>query len=201
MKASFQPLRVFLFAAILLTVNMPVWSAQAQEASENPPRPYVSVGTVEGSPGASLIVPLYYTADPKISIRSFTIEIEYVSNNLEFQSAVKGIVDQDALEISSSVVKGTADAKGVTKSQLRLTIALRGDNSERGLDEGLLSYLMFQLSVQAKPFVIKLTPTILSAEDSQRPARKVSNLSARPGAISVLSMDVTPETTCFFFSH
>ncbi|MBI4478519.1 MAG: hypothetical protein HY651_00690 [Acidobacteria bacterium] len=175
-------------------------SAALQEAPQTPP-PYLTVGAVEGSPGASLIVPLYYAAEQQTPIRSFTLEIEFVSNNLEFQDASKGIVDQESLEIASSLTKGTPDSAGVTRSKLRLTAKLADENAKQGLGEGLLAYLMFQLSLEAKPFVIKLTPTVVAAEDTEKPARKVTKLGALPGSISVLSMDVMPEMACFFFTH
>jgi len=177
-------------------------SACAQEATpQTPDPPYVSIGTVDGSPGASLIVPVYYTADPKTAIRSVTLELEFVSNNLEFQDATKGVVDEDRLEVSNTLTKGSPDSKGVTRSKLRLTATLKEDKSAEGLANGLIAYLMFQLSAEAKPFVITLTPTIIAAEDTEKPSKKVTSLKAQPGSISVLSADVTPEMSCFFFTH
>ena len=201
MNARLRRSGVLFFVVILLLSQGEAWSAALQETPQTPPPPYLTVGAVEGSPGASLIVPLYYAADQQTPVRSFTLEIEFVSNNLEFQDASKGIVDQESLEISSSLTKGTPDSKGVTRSKLRLTAKLADENEKQGLGEGLLAYLMFQLSLEAKPFVIMLTPTVISAEDTEKPARKVAKLGALPGSISVLSLDVTPEMSCFFFTH
>jgi hypothetical protein len=201
MTPGFRFSKWFYPVLMLLMVYSPARSAPVQEETQSPPPPYITIGQVEGSPGATLIVPVYYKPDPDKPVRSFTVDIEFVSNNLEFQNASNGIVDQEGLELSSAVTKANPDAAGVSRSKLRLTVALKGKNSNEGLAEGLLSYLMFQLSLQAKPFVIKLIPTIISAEDTQEPAKKVSNLSAQPGSISVLSLDVTPEMSCFFFSH
>jgi len=201
MTANCRYQEVLLSIIILLFVHVGAWSAPVQEVSQAPPPPFVSVGQVEGSPGASLIVPVYFTPDPQTAIQSFTVDIEFVSNNLQFQDVSKGIVDPEGLEVSSSLAKGTPDSKGVTRSKLRLTVALKAEKSNQGLAGGLLAYLMFNLSIEAKPFVIMLTPTIISAEDTRKPARKVSNLGAQPGSISVLSLDVTPEMSCFFFTH
>jgi hypothetical protein len=188
------PILLALLAQALLSPR-----AAAQSDAAAPAPPFVSVGKVDGSPGASLIVPLYYTADPGTPIRSFTVEIEFVSNNLSFQDATKGIVDQEGLEISSSLAKGTADAKGVTRSKLHLAAALSGGDAKQPLAGGLLAYLMFQLSPDAKPFVITLNPAVLEARSPQGGGKAV--LRSQAGSITVLSEDVTPEMSCFFFTH
>jgi len=171
----------------------------AKDASHPPPPPRVKLGEVPATTGSSVMVPLYFTPDPKTPIRSFTLEIEHVSNNLEFQSTGDGVVE--GLEISSSVAKGKPDDKGVMRSKLRLTLALADKKSTKGIPEGLVAFLMFQLSKDAKPFVIKLTPTVFSAEDTQIPARKVAKLGVEAGSVAVESSDVEPGMTCFFFSH
>jgi hypothetical protein len=175
--------------------------AAAQNPSGSPVPPYISFEEVTASPGATVMVPLYYTPGPQTSLRSFTIELQYVSNNLQFQDATGGIVDPDALRLTSSLSDGQPDDKGVKRSRLRISVSLADENAAQGLGEGLLAYLMFSLSPDAKPFVIKLNPTIISAEDTQKPARKVSNLTAQPGSVIVQSADVTPEMSCFFFTH
>lgn len=198
MLSSLPSRKLLCFAIILLRVVTYAQAVSAQEAAPTSP-PYISMDNVAASPGASLMVPLYYSPDSQIALRSFTVEIEYVSNNLEFQDMAKGIVNPDGLQLSHSLSKGEPDAKGVKRSKLRLAIA--DERSKEGLGEGLLAYLMFQLSLEAKPFVIKLTPTIISAEDMQKPARKVSSLGAQPGSVVVESLDVTPGMSCFFFTH
>jgi cohesin domain-containing protein len=199
---SFRSLARILAAIIPLIVSAAAQDGRAQQTAPSAlPPPYLAIGTVEGSPGASVIVPVYYTADPKTAIRHISLDIEFVSNNLEFQDASKGVIDEDSLEITSTLTKGAADSKGVTRSKVRLTASLNGAKSDQGLSEGLIAYLMFQLSAEAKPFIITLTPANVSAEDTQKPARKVSSLRAQPGSISVLSADVTPEMSCFFFTH
>ena len=174
--------------------------AGAQDAKPSPAPPYLTVGAVEASPGASVIVPVYYTPEPKTPVRSFTAEIEFVSNNLTFQDVAQGVIDADDLKITSSVATAQPDSNGVKHSKIRLAATL-ADKAKQGLHEGLVAYLMFNLSVEAKPFVIKLTPTIISAEDTQKPPRKIAKFGAQPGSVAVLSLDATPEMSCFFFTH
>ena len=173
--------------------------AGAQESAPELPPPYLTVGSVDASPGASVIVPLYYTPDPHVPLRSFTVDIEFVSNNLAFQDATNGIIGEEALKIASSVKTGEPDAKGVKRSKIHLSAT--AVDADQGLPEGLLSYLLFNLSIEAKPFAIKLSPTVVSAQDTAKPARTISKLGAQPGLVTVLSADAMPEMTCFFFTH
>ena len=164
--------------------------------------PRVVVGEITGNPGNSLMIPLYYTPYPNVPLRSFTVEIEYVSNSLKFKRAEKGTAAESAgAEVEAVLTDGAADPKGVTRSKLRLTLSLTDKQPQRGLPEGLLAYLLFQLSTQAKPFVIKLNTAVVSAQDIQNPPRKVSKVYAKAGTVVVELADVNPEATCFFFSH
>ncbi|HWP84390.1 MAG TPA: hypothetical protein VNN17_04330 [Terriglobia bacterium] len=179
-------------------------SSSALRAQENapqpaPPPPYLTIGAVDASPGASVMVPLYFSPDPKTPVASFTVAIEFVSNNLTFQEAAYGVAGPESLQLASSVTTAVADDKGVKRSQLRLTA--KSADPGRGLPEGLLAYFIFNLSLDAKPFVIRLTPTVLAASDTQKPARAVSALSAQAGAVTVMSADMTPTMACFFFTH
>jgi hypothetical protein len=202
--------RAFIF--LLVTVLPASFAAQAQIAppqtnapepngQETPPDPvppYIAIGTVDASPGASLMVPIYYTPDSATRLRSFAVEIDFVSNNLAFQEAANGVVDSESLKLTSSVSNVPPDAKGVKRSKIRLVTTTVDAKEE--LPEGLLAYLMFNLSMDAKPFVIRLSPTVISAEDVAK-ASVVHKLSARAGSVAVLSSDVTPEMSCFFFTH
>jgi hypothetical protein len=192
-----------LAALLLIVVVLPSrLSAQAESAAPAGAQsvPRIAVGEISGTPGASLMVPLYYTPDPKVPLRSVAVEIEFVSNNLEFQKVAKGLAaDSSGAEVTGTVTKGTPDDKGVTRSKLLVTTKLADANSQKGLDEGLLAYLLFQISLQAKPFAIKLNPTVVAAEDLR--AQKVAKVAADPGVVAVEALDVMPEATCFFFTH
>ena len=147
-----------------------------------------------------MMIPFYFTPDPNKPLRSVTVDIEYVSNTLKFQKASKGVAaDQAGAEITTNLTDGTPDDKGITRSKLRVTASLGQGNAPQGLPDGLLAYLLFQISLEAKPFAIKLTPTVVSAEDLQN--QKLAKMVAEPGLVVVEVLDVMPEATCFFFSH
>jgi hypothetical protein len=146
------------------------------------------------------MIPMYFTPDPNTPLRSFAAEIEFVSNNLKFQKAEKGTLLEDTGgTVESAVSEGNPDAKGVTRSKAHVTVSLPGKQLQKGLPEGLVVYLVFQVSMQAKAFAIKLNTSVVSAQDMQD--HKVSKVYAKSGIVSVELADTNPEAACFFFSH
>ena len=171
---------------------------QAQAASV----PRVAVGEINGNPGTNLMVPLYFTPDPNKPLRSITVEIEYVSNSLKFQRAAAGLaVEQVGADISSTLTDGMPDARNVTRSKLRVAVAVPASQPAKGIPDGLLSFLMFRVSPDAKPFAIRLNTSVVAAETAQTPPQRVANVSTLPGLVVVELGDMLPEATCFFFTH
>jgi len=181
----------------------PAAKGEASQEEAPGPVPRISLSEITGSPGASLMVPLYYTPDPKQPLRSLTVEIDFVSNHLKFQKASRGVIPDDmGADITANVTDGAPDAKsGIVRSKLRVAVSLTDKNSPKGLPDGLLAYLLFNVTTDAKPFTIKLNPTVVSAEDLHAPPRKMAKFSATPGIVVVEVPDLLPEATCFFFSH
>ena len=204
-----------LFAALLAT-NAPLLSGllpeanakyaqqssaeETQDSAETVPR--VSVGEITGTPGASLMLPLYYTADPNVPLRSLTIEIDYVSNNLEFNKASRGVVTEKVgADVTATLIEGTPDENGLTRSKLQIATSLAEQNPQEGIPSGLLAFLLFRINPKAKPFAIRLNTSVVLAEDLQSPPQEVTQIAATPGLVVVELADVLPEATCFFFTH
>ena len=200
--------RVVLWLAVvgaLLPMPAQLHAAALQSVSEQVPR--VSLAEISGNPGASLMMPLSLTPDPKNPLRSLTVDIEYVSNSLIFQKASRGLAAELAnADIQTNLTEGKPDDKGLKRAKLRVTASLPEPSPKEGLPHGLLAYLLFQVSQDAKPFLITLVPTVVSANDLSTPPKEVANVGAKPGVVSVESLDATydrlaPAVTCFFFTH
>ena len=173
---------------------------ESQDSEESTPR--VSVGEITGSPGSSLMVPLYYTADPNVPLRSLTVEIDYVSNNLEFNKASRGVVtEQVNADVTSTLTDGTPDEDGITRSKLQIATSLTEANPQEGIPSGLLAFLLFRINPEARPFAIRLNTEVVLAEDTQTPPQQVAQVAATPGLVVVELADILPEATCFFFTH
>jgi hypothetical protein len=186
---------------IIFSWASPRLSAAAQEeASAKGPR--VGLAELDGTPGASLMMPFYFTPDPKTPMQSLAVDIEYVSNNLKFEKSALGIAsEQGKADVQTSVTDGQPDAKGIVRSTLHVKASLSGENAKQGLPDGLLAYLLFQISMDAKPFSIRLVPKVVSAEDTSTPPKNITDVATDPGIVKVQVLDVAPEATCFFFTH
>ncbi len=176
--------------------------SKASPSKDEEAVPRVSLGEITGSPGAGLMVPLYYTPDPNNPLRSISVDVEYVSNHLKYQKIAVGVFPDDIkADLSANLTDGRPDSKDIVRSKLHVTVALADKNSAKGLPDGLLAFLLFQVTMDAKPFSIKMTPTVTAAEDLHNPSKKMAKIAAIPGTIVVEIPDLLPEATCFFFSH
>ena len=192
-------------AWVLHCIPPQLQAAALQSVAEQVPR--VALAEIDGTPGASLMMPLSLTPDPKNPLRSLTVDIEYVSNSLIFQKASRGLAAELAnADIQSNLTEGKLDDKGLKRARLRVTASLPEPNPKEGLPHGLLAYLLFQVSQDAKPFLITMTPTVVSADDLSTPPKEVANVGAKPGLVSIEALGdrydrLAPAVACFFFTH
>lgn len=164
--------------------------------------PRVAVGEINGNPGSNLMVPLYFTPDPKRPLRSLTVELDYVSNSLKFQSAATGTaVEQAGAIMKATLTDGMPDQNKVTRSKLRIEVQIPEGQAGKSIPDGLLSFLMFRVANEAKAFAIRLSTNVVSAQTAQTPSQTVADAGALPGLVVVEIGDMLPEATCFFFSH
>ena len=164
--------------------------------------PRVAVGEINGTPGSSLMVPLYFTPDPDRPLRSISVELEYISNSLEFRNAASGTaVQQIGATLNSTLTAGEPDENDLTRSRLRIDVEVPESQAEQGIPDGLLSFLMFDVSTEARPFAIRLNTTVLSAQTAETPSQTITDVSTLPGLVVVELLDMMPENTCFFFTH
>jgi hypothetical protein len=162
-----------------------------EEASRVGPR--VALSELSGTPGASLMMPLYFTPDPNNGLHSLELDISFISNNLKFQKASPGL----AAEQVNAVVEASVSDAGTNEDGLaRSTLHIKATTAE-SLPDGLLAYLLFQISLEAKPFRIRLTPSVTATE----PVLSAQQIATEEGFVNVEALDVMPEATCFFFSH
>ena len=164
--------------------------------------PRVAVGEIGGNPGSNLMVPLYFTPDPNRPLRSLTVELDYVSNSLKFQNAAAGTaVQRSGATIKTTLTDGTPDQNDVMRSTLRIDVEIPEGEAGKSIPDGLLSFLMFRVSDEARSFAIRLNTSVVSAQTAQNPSQSVADVGTLPGMVVVEQGDMLPEQTCFFFSH
>ena len=196
-------------AVLLFSWNNAAWTWQQQPETAAPSG--IALADVKAFPGASVMLPLSYVPDPNKPVRSLTVEIDYVSNSLTFQSTSPGLAAELAdASIQSNLSDLPADPKGLKRSRLKVVVALKAPKPKGGLPEGLFAYLLFQIADSAKPFTVKMNAAIAAAEDLFDPPRRVAGLAAQPGSVTIenpdsllqeLSPELKPDVGCFFFTH
>jgi len=181
--------------------------AQTPAGGSSVSAPRVSLSEIKTTPGASLMMPLSLTADPKNPLRSVSVEIEFVSKSLVFEKTSRGIGAELAnADVQTEVAEGKADEKGLKRVTLLVTATLPDPAPKGGLPDGLLAYLLFQVSDDAQALSVKLTPTVIAARDLSTPPNNISGIGADPGEVVVESAEdvyqrLAPALACFFFSH
>jgi hypothetical protein len=207
MQVHSLPATACLFAAVALFPAASVFAQQsaADQAAKQGAR--VSLGSIKGMPGTSIMLPFTLTADPENPLRSLAVDLEYVSNSLQFQKASPGLgAELAGAKIEASLTEGKPDDKNVKRAKLRITASLPEPPPKEGLPGGVLAYLMFQIAEEAKPFAVRVTPTIISAEDLSTPPKKLARVATEPGQVAIEDPQamydrLVPQVACFFFTH
>lgn len=173
-----------------------------QRPPADPALPRITLGSQTGMPGTNVVVPLYYTPARGVELRSLSVEIEWVSQNLQFVRSERGIsAEMIGADVASKVTGTEKDAKSLERSRLRVDASVVEENPRRGIPEGLLAYLTFKISTAAQPFAIELRPKLVSATTIGSLGGKISKAELEAGAVRVELPGLPPSVTCFFFTH
>ena len=200
--------RRLILAVMFLAVPRQSQTTAPQAGSEHAAQ--VALAGVKALPDASVMVPLSFTPDSKNGLRALTVEIDYVSNSLAFEKLSPGLAAEMAnVGVQASLSESTPNDNGLKRTKVRITLSLQAPEPKEGLPEGLLVYLLFHVAQNAKPLTIKLTPTVVAAEDLSTPPKKIAGISAEPGwvvienpdALESIAPELKPDVGCFFFTH
>lgn len=177
-------------------------STKEEKKRANPALPRLVIESGTGSPGVNVVVPLYQTPPQGVELRSLSVEIEWVSKNIQFVRLERGIsAESIGADVTGKITGTSKDAKSIEHSTLRLDASVVEENPTRGIPEGLLAYLTFRISPEAQPFAIELRPKLISAEAIGSSGQKFTQAEAESGKISVELPGLPPYVTCFFFTH
>ncbi len=176
--------------------------ANRESARSDPSLPRISLGSQTGTPGTSIVIPLYYTPPEGGDLRSLAVEVEWVSKNLQFVRSERGIsAESIGADVAGKVTGTQKDDKGIEHSTLRIDASVVEENPKRGIPEGLLAYLTFKISSEAQAFAIELRPKLLAATEIGPAGKKISQAEVENGRVGVELPGLPPYVTCFLFSH
>ncbi len=176
--------------------------AALELGAQQPPKPSgrVALGGGSGSPGDSLVVPVYFTPPEETQIGHLKIAINFVSANLKFKKVGKGIAaEMNDVDVTSDE-KTDKNDKGVEVSTVTVTASVPpGDGSKKGIAGGLLAYLTMDISKTARPAIITLRTSAEATETGT--SKKLGPVETADAKIVVITAEDKPLTDCFFFSH
>lgn len=186
------------FVIVVLFCTAAAVPSDAQQASK--PSGRVALGGGSGSPGDSLVVPIYFTPSEGTQAGQLKIVVSFVSANLKFLKVGKGIAsDMGNVEVTSDQ-KAEKNDKGVEVSTVTITAsAPLGESAKKGIGGGLLAYLTMDISKTARPANITLRTSAEAAEAGTN--KKLGPLEVAEAKIEVVAAGDKPLTDCFFFSH
>jgi hypothetical protein len=187
-------------ASVILLLCFPrcgMAGAQKSKITQEPGGSLV-VGTVAGERGTTAAIPLYYEPAKNSRLRSLHLELDFVSNSIQFTQAEKGVAAQiQDFDLAVEAREFPPDDKKISRTRLTIDVSLDGAGSQISLPAGLLSFLNFRIPEDAKPFSISLNPVTVSAQDA---AKKPVEVTAEAGKV-IVSIPDAPLAGCFFFSH
>ncbi|MBI2820431.1 MAG: hypothetical protein HYX73_10670 [Acidobacteria bacterium] len=165
--------------------------------------PLLSVSDQTTNPGLPAVVSLYVALPKGIQLQSISAEIEWKSTKLPFVSFQRGIAAEAVgADVTTKVIRQTKDETGGEISVLQVDISLADANPRRGIAEGLLAYLTFQVANDAEPTAIELRPKLVSAQAVGTPPQQFTQAEVASGKVFVEEApDLPPYVNCFFFAH
>ena len=158
----------------------------------------VAVGNGSGNVGSSIVVPIYFTPAPGVSVGHLKLEIEFISVNMKFGKLERGVAAEMGNAELKTNLREEKNDKGVESSTLTIE-ATSPAASKSGLTGGLLAYMTMQLNENGRPAKIALR-TSAEAEETGT-GKPVDNLKSFDGQVEVFAAGTAPAVSCFFFSH
>ena len=162
--------------------------------------PHLTLGDSDGSPGGTIVVPIYFAPSEAVEVGELKLEINFVSRNLKYASLKKGLAaDSGGVEVHADLKEGKND-KGLETSTLAVVAAIAQPKaSQKGIPGGLLGYITLNVNDKAGPANITLRVTGQAFELGTN--KPVANLSTTDGQVDILAAGSEPLVSCFFFSH
>ncbi|OFV98069.1 MAG: hypothetical protein A3H28_10695 [Acidobacteria bacterium RIFCSPLOWO2_02_FULL_61_28] len=160
----------------------------------------VTLGGTSGTPGTSVVVPIYFTPAENLQVGRIKLEVHYVSVNMKFSKLDTGIAAElGGVDVHAEVQEGKNE-RGVETQTVTVTASfLSPAPPQKGIPAGLLAYMTLRLTDTARTASIGLRPT---AEASDLGGNKpVQNLRAFETKVDVLAPGTQPLLACFFFTH
>jgi len=171
-----------------------------QKSSDPKNTPRLTLGDSSGSPGNSVVVPIYFAPAEGVEVGQLKVDIHFVSRNLKYSSVTRGLAAESGnVEVHSELKEGKND-KGLETSTLTIVASISSPKlGQKGIPGGLLGYITLQVNEKAGPANITLRATGEAAELGTK--KPIQNLKTVDALVDILAAGSEPLVSCFFFSH
>ena len=189
---------------VLVLASQAFGQEQQDEAEESPIDPKtttrVTLGSSSGTPGTTLVVPIYFTPAQGMEVGRLKLDVNFVSTNLKFTKLDRGIAAELGNVDMSTDLQVGENENGVETSTLTITASFPSEEPpEKGIPAGLLAYLTLRIEEEGRPASITLRA---SAEGSELGSNEpLDDLRAFDARVDVLAPGTEPIVACFFFTH
>jgi hypothetical protein len=164
--------------------------AQVAEGTDEPPKVALDLGSSSATPGAVSAVALTLTTATEI--RDALLTITFPKGILRFVRDERGAVARRAGAKLASTERAT---EGETSSILEVRIS-----APKGIAQGILAYLHFRTDETARvgdQVTLENEPVEVTLADGSKQTR----LGGTDGHIVIISADLPPLFSCFFYMH
>ena len=171
-----------------------------QESSDPKKTTRITLASTSGTPGKSVVIPIYFTHAEEMQVGRLTLEVNFVSRNLKFSHLESGpAADLGGVDLHSEV-KESKDEQELEITALTIVASfLTIPPPQKGIPAGLLAYLNFRLNENARPANISVRASGEAAELATN--KPIQNLRIFDAQVDVLAPGSEPMLACFFFTH
>ena len=160
------------------------------QAAKKEPAVTVNVGISTAKPGDPIDIPVTLSGSGQAPMSSIVAEISFPKNALHFVRAEAGLAGEASEADVHGVLKDGGD-----DSLIEVTIA-----AKRPIKFGILAYLKFRVSTEAKKGSVQLK--MRSSKAATPDGQPVQLAKGKDGEVTVFNLDETiPQMGCFFFTH
>lgn len=167
--------------------------AQEKEPIDTKTTTRITLGSSSGTPGTSVVVPIYFTPAEGVEAGHLKVEVTFVSANLKFDKVERGIAAEMGDVDLKDELKTAKNDQGVETSTLQVEAS-----AKKAIPAGLLGYITMKINESGRPANITLRA---SAEGSDLNSKPITKLRAFDAQVEVLAPGTQPAVACFFFSH
>jgi len=173
-------------------------SQQAPPNRNKPPQ--LTLGDSDGTPGSTIVVPIYFAPAEGIEVGELKVNINFVSRSLKYSRLNRGLAaEMGNVNVRAELKEGKND-KGLEVSTVNFEASIPSPKpGQKGIPGGLLGYLTLQVSEKSGPANITLRATGQAEELGTH--KSLPNFKTVDAKVDILAAGSEPLISCFFFTH